>query len=104
MGPGCWHGGDYHLEVCVQPRASREGVTGLRGRAVRIALNAPPVDGAANQALIRFMAQELRLAKGRVELVHGERSRNKRLCLKDVPEGDLRAFFIRWQIPADTCG
>ncbi|HAT49702.1 MAG: YggU family protein [Nitrospirae bacterium] len=96
MEPGRWHGDDYHLEVCVQPRASREGVTGLRGTELRIALNAPPVEGAANRALIRFLAQELGIAKGRIEIVAGEKSRNKRLCLKKVTKESLQAFFVKW--------
>ncbi|MBF0144720.1 MAG: YggU family protein [Magnetococcales bacterium] len=96
MDAGRWQGDDYFLQVCVQPRSSREGVTGVRGTEIRIALNAPPVDGAANQALIRFIAREMGIAKGRVKLVSGEKSRNKRLCLKNVPRENVQAFLVQW--------
>ncbi|MBF0421526.1 MAG: YggU family protein [Magnetococcales bacterium] len=96
MGVEQWHGEDCHLAVWVQPRASREGVVGLRGEEIRISLNAPPVDGAANQALVRFMARELGVAKGRVIIVAGERSRSKRLCLKNLSRQALQTFFFKW--------
>ncbi|MBF0107976.1 MAG: YggU family protein [Magnetococcales bacterium] len=101
MEVGKWRGADDYLRVCVQPRASREGVTGLRGAEVRIALNAPPVDGAANQALIRFLSRELKISKGQITLVSGEKSRSKRLCLKNVPKEKMMAFCVKWGLDPD---
>lgn len=98
MEPGTWHGEDYHLGVWVRPRASREGVAGLRGQDLCIALNAPPVEGAANRALTRFLAEELGIAKNRVVLLSGEHARNKRLCLKKISKEALHAFFVRWGV------
>lgn len=80
----------------MQTSASREGVTGVRDTTIRIALNAPPVEGAANRALVRFLSKELGIAKGRIEIIAGEKSRNKRLCLKKVPKESLQAFFGKW--------
>lgn len=61
----------------VQPRASRDEVAGRQGDAVRIRLQAPPVDGAANEALVAFLASHLGIARRQVRLVAGLSSRNK---------------------------
>lgn len=65
------------VSVRVVPRASREGVAGCEGGVVRIRLNAPPVEGQANEALVRFLAKALGVPKGRITLVAGERGRSK---------------------------
>jgi len=61
----------------VLPRASREGVAGLSGRAIRIRLTAPPLTNRANEALVRFLAGELGLSRADVEIVTGLRGRRK---------------------------
>jgi len=63
--------------VRVVPRASKEGVAGFEGGVLRIRLNAPPVEGKANEALVRFLAKELGVSRGSVTLVSGEKGRNK---------------------------
>lgn len=69
----------FVFEVRVQPRARREGVAGGHAGALKIALNAPPVDGAANEALVALLARELGLRKSEVEILSGESSRRKRI-------------------------
>lgn len=68
----------------IQPRASRNRVVGLQGEDLKIALTAPPVDGAANKACCAFLAKLCKLPKGRVKLVSGETSRHKRWLLEDA--------------------
>ena len=68
----------------VQPRASRNKVVGLQGEELKVALTAPPVDGAANKACCAFLAKLCSLPKSSVKLVSGETSRHKRLLLKDA--------------------
>ena len=63
--------------VHVQPRAKRSEVTGLHGAAVKIRLAAPPVDGAANDALRRFLAERLCVPRAAVRVVAGLASRDK---------------------------
>lgn len=63
--------------VRVQPRSSRDEVAGRRGEALRIRLQAPPVDGAANEALIRFLADALGVPRHGVRIVAGLASRDK---------------------------
>jgi uncharacterized protein len=65
------------LRVRVQPRASREGVSGLRDGALVVRLNAPPVGGAANSALGRFLGKALGIPPSAVSLVRGLASRDK---------------------------
>jgi uncharacterized protein len=66
-----------HLWLRIQPRASREEVVGVSGDAIRIRLTAPPVDGAANEALVRFLAVRLEVPRSAVELVSGLTGRTK---------------------------
>jgi uncharacterized protein (TIGR00251 family) len=65
------------LSVRVVPRSSKEGVAGFEGGVLRIRLNAPPVEGKANEALVRFLSKALGVSKGSISLVAGEKGRNK---------------------------
>lgn len=65
------------LKIYVQPNASRSEVIGLHGDAIKIKIKAPPVDGAANEEVIRFLAEFCGVSKKSVHLLHGETSRNK---------------------------
>lgn len=65
------------LAVKVVPRASREELAGVQQGALRIRLTAPPVEGAANQALVAFVAKLLGVPKGDVEILSGHGSRRK---------------------------
>jgi uncharacterized protein (TIGR00251 family) len=65
------------FDVRVQPRASRNEFAGVQNGVLRVRLQAPPVDGAANEALVAFIADELGLARRQVRIVSGFGSRNK---------------------------
>jgi uncharacterized protein len=65
------------INVYVQPRASKTAVAGMHDGCVKIRLAAPPVDGAANAALIEFVADQLGIAKSRVRIAAGLTSRRK---------------------------
>jgi len=65
------------VSVRVVPRSSKEEVAGCEGGVVRIRLNAPPVEGKANEALVRFLAKAVGVPKGSITLVAGERGRSK---------------------------
>ena len=65
------------FHVRVQPRASRNEITGALGGALKVRLQAPPVDGAANDALIAFLAEALGVPKRGVRIVAGLSSRAK---------------------------
>ena len=65
------------FRVHVQPRASRSEIAGMHGDALKVRLEAPPVDDAANDALIQLLADALGLTKRAVRIVSGARSRDK---------------------------
>lgn len=77
------------VAVHVLPRASRDGVAGLSGDAVRIRLTAPPLENRANEALVRFLAASLGVPRSRVEIVAGRRGRRKVVRVAGILRGDL---------------
>ena len=83
--------GGVTFEVRVQPRASRAAFVGLHGDAVKVALTAPPVDGAANGALIELVAEVLGVPRRRVSLVRGEKSRQKVVRVEETTAQAVRA-------------
>jgi uncharacterized protein (TIGR00251 family) len=65
------------LTLHIQPGAKKSEFAGLHGDALKVRLAAPPVDGKANEALLRFMAEELGIPKSAVNLKSGQASRRK---------------------------
>ena len=84
--------GGFRFAVQVQPRASRSEVTGLHGSALRVRLQAPPVDGAANEALVAFLAESLGVRAREVRLVAGGTSRSKVVEVLGVPRERIEAL------------
>ena len=70
------------LSVKLQPRASANEIAGPMGDELRIKVTAPPVDAAANEALVRLLADVLDCSRSRVELVRGQTSRHKLVRLR----------------------
>ena len=85
--PGGWRFG-----VQVQPRASRSEVAGLHGQSLKVRLQAPPVDGAANEALVAFLAESLGVRSRDVRLVSGASSRAKVVEVLGVTRGRVEAL------------
>jgi len=77
-----WQDGDLILSIRVQPRASRDEIVGLHGEHLKIRLTAPPVDGRANQHLVRFLAKYCQVPRAHVELISGQTGRTKRVRIK----------------------
>ena len=72
------------LSVRVIPRARRSEIAGTRGEAFLVRLAAPPVDGAANAALIALLAERLGVPNRAIRIVSGERTRTKRVAITGV--------------------
>lgn len=70
------------LTVHIQPRASTTECVGIHGDAIKIRVAAPPVDGAANDRLIRFLARQLSVPIASVQLYSGAGGRHKRVLVK----------------------
>jgi uncharacterized protein len=69
--------GGVRIRVRVQPRASRTEVVGEYGDAIRVRIASPPVDGAANRELERFLAKALGVPASRVTVIAGSTGRSK---------------------------
>ena len=75
------------LHVKVQPRASRNEIGQVLGGELKIKIAAPPVDSAANDALIKFLAEIVGCPRGAVQLVRGATSRHKVVAIRGVSAG-----------------
>jgi uncharacterized protein (TIGR00251 family) len=75
----------------VIPRARKTEIAGTRGDAILVRLAAPPVEGAANEALIAVIAEWLGVPRRTVQIVSGERSRRKRVAVAGLSAEQLRA-------------
>ena len=74
--------GGLLLALHVQPGARRTGVVGEHGQRLKIALRAPPVDGKANEELVRFLASALALRRSQVQLIAGQTNRDKSIAIE----------------------
>lgn len=81
------------LRVHLQPGASRSQCVGLVGEPPRlkIKVTAPPVDGAANAALIEFLSDALRVPKSQFEIIRGQTSRMKDVCCRSLNAAEMLA-------------
>ena len=77
------------------PRSPRTRVDGTRGGAILIRLAAPPVDGAANDALIAFLSDALDVPRRDVTLIAGETSRDKRVRIAGLDPDAARARLLK---------
>jgi uncharacterized protein len=82
--------GGVTLAVRAQPGAKKTTVVGIYGEGatsqLKIAVQAPPIEGRANEALIKFLAELFNISKSSVELISGELSRSKVFLLRGVTE------------------
>jgi uncharacterized protein (TIGR00251 family) len=76
-----WDGEDLLISVRVQPRARRDELGEPLGDELKVRITAPPVDGKANEHLVRFMADSFGVPIARVTLLAGGQGRSKRLCV-----------------------
>lgn len=82
------------LRVRVIPRSPRSRVDGMRGDAVLIRLAAPPVEGAANDALVAFLSETLRLPRRNIRIVSGETSRDKAVAIAGLDAAGALARLL----------
>jgi len=78
------------LTLRIVPRASKNEVSGEMAGALKIRLQAPPVEGKANRALIDFLADVLDVPRRAIDIVSGETGRNKRVVIVGVTEAAVR--------------
>lgn len=77
-------GGAVVFSVKVVTRANKNEIVGLEADTIKVRLSAPPVEGRANEALIRFLADEFNVARTSVEIVSGHTSHRKRVRVRGI--------------------
>ncbi len=82
--------GSVTFQVKVHPRAKKDALTGVHGDALKLALTAPPVEGRANEAVVEFFADLLRLPRSSVTIAAGQTSRNKVVRITSITADALR--------------
>jgi uncharacterized protein (TIGR00251 family) len=81
------------IDVHVKPGASRDCVEGWRQGALVVRLSAPPVEGAANKALVKLLSGKAGVAKGKIQIVSGEKGRAKVLLFEGITIEELKERF-----------
>ncbi len=81
------------LTMRIQPRASRNGIVVMEDGSLKIRLTAPPVDGAANEALIKYISDVLGLAKSQILIITGHTSREKIVKIEGLSEPEARRLL-----------
>ena len=77
------------FNVRIIPRSSRNEIAGREGSVYRIKVTSPPVDGKANKALITLLSNILKTPKKNIEIISGEKSRNKRVRVNGVSHNEI---------------
>jgi len=85
------------LAIKVQPRASRNEIAGALGRELKIKVTAPPVDSAANEAVIELLAETLGCPRNCIELVRGHTSTHKQILIRGL---SLQEVLVKLGSPA----
>jgi uncharacterized protein (TIGR00251 family) len=82
------------LPVKVVPRANKSEFVGVEGDAIKIRLKAPPVDGKANEALVRFVAELFAIPRANVEIVSGTTGRRKLVSVRGVTAAKAEQLLL----------
>jgi uncharacterized protein (TIGR00251 family) len=85
--------GAVRISVHVQPRASRNEIAGIHGDAIKVRLTSPPVDGAANEALVIFLTERFAVPRHAITIVSGARSRAKVVEVAGLTAAELRKML-----------
>ncbi len=86
---------EVRIEVRVQPRSSRNRVAGVQAGRLRLQVTAPPVDGAANTAVLALLADWLSLPRRNIEIVRGDTGRDKLISISSDHPAELAAEIER---------
>jgi hypothetical protein len=81
------------IKINLIPRSSRNQLVSCAGDQFKIKITAPPVDGRANQALTVFLAKKLGIAKSRVEIFSGEKSKQKKIKIDGLTLSEIRTLL-----------
>ena len=77
-----WQNDTLLLNTYVQPRASRDEIVGPHANSLKVRITAPPVDGKANEHLLKYLAKEFGVARNQIVISAGKQGRQKKLCIR----------------------
>jgi uncharacterized protein len=83
------------IAIKVTPRAARNEIGGPMGNELRVKVTAPPVDAAANEALLRLLAETLDCPRGAVQLIRGQTARHKIVKIRGISPAEIMAGLSR---------
>jgi uncharacterized protein len=88
------------LKIHLQPRASRNGIDGVHGDALKVKVTAPPLEGRANKAVKKLLAEQLGLSPSEIEIIAGQRSREKLVRVSGLSRAEVeRALGTPLPVP-----
>ena len=85
--------GYIFLNIRVVPHAAKDGIQGVLGDALKVRIQAPPVEGQANIHLVRFLSKKWSIPRSNIEILSGETGRNKRIRISE-PSDELREILL----------
>jgi len=83
------------FSIHVIPRSKKEGFAGTHGDSIKVKVNAPPVEGAANKAVVKFIAKLFDVSKSNVEIIKGETGREKQVLVRGVGLEKAKAVLTK---------
>ncbi|MDR1086197.1 MAG: DUF167 domain-containing protein [Deltaproteobacteria bacterium] len=89
---------ETRLKVMVTPRSSKNSLLGYNGDELKISLTAPPVEGAANEALVKFLARLLKIRPSSLKVTAGQASRHKTVLVEEL-EQDVAYELLKAHLP-----
>ncbi|CAN5339254.1 DUF167 family protein YggU [soil metagenome] len=85
--------GSITFAIRVVPRASKTEIVGMLDGALKVRIASPPVDGAANSELIRFLSKQLKVTKNDISIISGETSKNKRIKIANLSKSKFEELI-----------
>ncbi|MGD0766286.1 MAG: DUF167 domain-containing protein, partial [Dehalococcoidia bacterium] len=90
LAQGCAEMDVFMLQVRVTPRAARDQIVGWQDDTLRVRVTAPPLEGRANEAVLRLLARALAVSPSRLRIVRGQTQRNKVVAVEGLSEEEVR--------------
>lgn len=81
------------LSVFIQPKASKNEIVGLFNSELKIKVQSPPVDGKANETLVEYLSEVLRIAKSKIQIIKGETNRHKKVLIVGLNEAQIKSLI-----------
>jgi uncharacterized protein (TIGR00251 family) len=98
--PYRWAGADLELTLHAQPGAKRTQIKGTHAGAIRIGISARAIEGAANEALLEFLADAFQVPRRRCTLISGKTSRHKRVRIESPDRTHAHRVLENWPLGA----